>query len=59
MKNTVEEYWFENSSQNSNYIEITEDELTDILDGQEINRQEREGKEIEFFEFRLDVRMLD
>lgn len=47
MKNTVEEYWFENSSQNSNYIEITEDELTDILDGQEINRQEREGKEID------------
>lgn len=47
MKNTVEERWFENSSQDSSYLEISEEELEDVLSGQEVNRIEREGKEVD------------
>ena len=53
IKGTVEEKWFENSSQYSSYIEITEDELDDILAGNYLEeRQEQEGREIdELFRF--------
>lgn len=47
IKNTVDEKWFENASQNTNYIEITEEELDDILNGQEVNRIEKEGRSID------------
>lgn len=47
LKGTVEERWFENSSQFSSYIEIDEEELDFILDGGEINRQEKDGKDID------------
>ena len=53
IKGTVEEKWFENSSQYSSYIEITEDELDDILAGNYLEeRQEQEGREVdELFRF--------
>lgn len=47
MKGTVEERWFENSNQNNNYIEITESELDEILAGQEVDRLEKEGREVD------------
>ena len=47
IKGTVEERWFENSSQYSSYIEITEKELDDILAGGTIERLEQDGKEVD------------
>ena len=47
IKGTVEERWFENSSQYSSYIEITEKELDDILAGDTIERLEQDGKEVD------------
>lgn len=47
IKGTVEEKWFENSSQYSSYIEITEKELDDILAGDTIERLEQDGKEVD------------
>lgn len=47
IKGTVEEKWFENSSQYSNYIEIDETELDYILQGETIDRTEKDGKEVE------------
>ena len=47
IKGTIEEKWFENSSQYSSYIEITESELDDILNGEQSEGREREGKEID------------
>ena len=44
---TVETNWFSNSSVDSNYIEITEEELDDVLQGKEVECVEQEGKEID------------
>lgn len=47
IKGTVEEKWFENSSQYSNYMEIDEEELNIILEGKELANTEKEGKEVD------------
>jgi len=47
IKGTIEEKWFENSSQYSSYIEITESELDEILNGEQTENNERTGKEID------------
>lgn len=47
LNNTVEKNWFENSSQYSSYIEITESELDDILSGETSENTEYEGREID------------
>jgi SNF2 family DNA or RNA helicase len=47
IKGTVEEKWFENSSQSSDYIEIDEGELDLVLSGNEINEVEKTGKEVD------------
>lgn len=45
MKGTMEESWFNTSSAGKDYIEITEDELDDILDGKKSENLVQEGKE--------------
>lgn len=52
IKNSVEENWFKSSNAGKSYIEITESELDDILNGKEINRIEKEGDKIDLL-FRL------
>lgn len=47
IKGTIEEKWFENSSQYSSYIEITESELDEVLRGDFLEGPEHEGKEID------------
>lgn len=47
IKGTVEERWFENSSEGSSYIEIDMEELDLILEGKEIDREEQDGKEVD------------
>ena len=44
---TVEENWFQNSSYGSNYIEISEQELEDVLAGNDVEFTEQEGKEVD------------
>ena len=46
IKGTMEEGWYENSTAGKNYIEITEEELDDILLGKESENIEQEGKEV-------------
>ena len=46
IKGTMEEGWYENSTAGKNYIEITEDELDEILLGKESENLEKEGKEV-------------
>lgn len=43
IKGTVEENWYSTATAGKNYIEITEDELDDILAGKETENIEREG----------------
>lgn len=47
LKGTVEERWFENSSQFSSYIEIDESELEEILYGEGIEREEKDGRDVD------------
>ena len=48
IKNTMEENWFSNSNVGKQYIEITEDELDEILVGNHSSNLEQEGKELDF-----------
>ena len=45
IRHTNEEAWYNTSTVNKNYIEITEDELDDILAGKQSENIVREGKE--------------
>lgn len=47
IKDTVENNWFLNSSEGNLYVEIDEQELDDVLEGKEIEYNEKEGKEID------------
>lgn len=42
---TNEEAWYNTSTAGKNYIEISEDELDEILSGNKINNPEQEAKE--------------
>jgi len=46
IKSTMEEGWFETSSAGKEYIEITELELDEILNGKESENLVREAKEV-------------
>ena len=46
IKGTNEEGWYTTSTAGKNYIEITEEELDDILLGKESENIEQEGKEV-------------
>jgi len=43
----MEEAWYNTSTAGKNYIEITEDELTDILNGGTTDNIVREGKQMD------------
>jgi superfamily II DNA or RNA helicase len=47
IKGTMEESWHSTSTAGKNYIEITEDELTDILNGGTTDNIVREGKQMD------------
>ena len=47
IKDTVENNWFLNSSEGNLYIEINEQELDEVLAGEEIELNEQEGREID------------
>ncbi len=48
IKDTIEERWFENSSQFSDYIEITEEELDLVLNNFDFKSDKTEtGKEVD------------
>lgn len=47
IKGTNEEAWYNNSTVGKNYIEITEEELDDILAGKEVQNVIQEGKEVD------------
>lgn len=48
IKDTIEERWFENSSQFSDYIEITEEELDLVLNNSDFRSDKTEtGKEVD------------
>ena len=46
IKGTMEEGWYSTSTAGKNYIEITEEELDDILLGEKSENIEKEGKEV-------------
>lgn len=46
IKGTMEEGWYNTSTAGKNYIEISESELDDILNGREVDAIEREAKEV-------------
>ena len=46
IKGTMEENWYSTSNVGKNYIEISEKELDDILNGIETDNITQEGKEI-------------
>lgn len=48
---TVEENWFNNSSSGNNYIEITEEELDDVLRGENFDDYTETAKEDLQFRF--------
>ena len=47
LKGTMEENWFQTSSSGKSYIEITEDELNDILDNKKSENIVKEAKEMD------------
>jgi len=47
MKGTMEEGWYNTSTAGKNYIEITESELIEILDGKESENITQEGKQVD------------
>lgn len=47
IKDTVENNWFLNSSEGNLYIEINEQELDEVLAGEEIELNEQEGREVD------------
>lgn len=47
IKGTMEENWFQTSSSGKSYIEITEDELNDILDNKKSENIVKEAKEMD------------
>ena len=48
----MEEGWYNTSTSGKNYIEITEEELVDILEGKESENLMQEAKEVdELFRF--------
>lgn len=47
IKGTMEEGWFQTSSSGKNYIEITEDELDEILKGKESENVIQEAHEVD------------
>jgi len=46
IKGTMEEGWYNTSTAGKNYIEISESELDDILNGNESENIVQEGKEV-------------
>lgn len=46
IKGTMEENWYSNSTNGKSYIEITEHELDAILEGKELEKIVKEGKEL-------------
>lgn len=52
IRHTNEEAWYNTSTVNKSYIEISEDELDDILAGREVQNIVREGKQEELL-FRI------